>query len=81
MNPYQLSLAKESSFKSSKWCSESAKTSLSQKGGCNNPIKLQLSLIRKTLMLSKRYESFEVDVEVSYICPLVLTGPPAATLA
>ena len=31
-------------------------------------------------MLSKRYESTEVDVELGYMCPRVLLGPPAVTL-
>ena len=46
-----------------KWCTKSAKTSWSQKGWCNKPTKLQFQsfLKRKILMLSKRYESTEVD--------------------
>ena len=42
---------------------KSAETSLSQKGSCNKPTKkqFQLLLTRKILMLSKRYESTEVD--------------------
>ena len=31
-------------------------------------------------MLSKRYESTEVDVELGFMCPRGLTGPPAVTL-
>ena len=35
---------------------------------------------RKILMLSKRYESTEVDHRLGYMCPRGLTGPPAVTL-
>ena len=31
-------------------------------------------------MLSKRYESTEVDLELGYMCPRGLNGPPAVTL-
>ena len=31
-------------------------------------------------MLSKRYELTEVTVELGYMCPRGLTGPPAVTL-
>ena len=42
---------------------ESAKKKLKPKGVCNKPTKLKFQsiLIRKILMLSKRYESTEVD--------------------
>ena len=42
---------------------ESAKTSLSKKGWCNKPTKLQFQsiLTRKILMFTKRYESTDVD--------------------
>ena len=44
-------------------CRKSAKTSWSQKGWCNKPTILQFQsvLTREILMLSKRYESTEVD--------------------
>ena len=31
-------------------------------------------------MLSKRYESTKMTVELGYMCPQGLTGPPAVTL-
>ena len=63
MNPHQLSLAKQCIFKIWKRMPESAKTSWSQKRWCNKPTKWQVQSlsIRKILMLSKRYESTEVD--------------------
>ena len=61
---------------------KSAETSLCQKGWCNIPTLLQfLSILtQKILMLSKRFESSEVDVELGYMCPRGLLGPPAVPL-
>ena len=62
MNPHQWSFAKQSGLKWKCW-PNSAETSWSQKGWSNYPTKLQFKsiLTQKSLMLSKRYESTEVD--------------------
>ena len=57
---------------------KSAERSLSQKGWCNKPIKLQFLFIlaRKILMLSKRYNSTEVDCRTWLHVP---SGTPWST--
>ena len=64
LNPRRWSLAKETSWKSWNIMPVSAERSLSQKGWCNKPTKLQfLSILtQKILMLSKRFKSTEVDI-------------------
>ena len=60
--------------------SKRAKTS--QKGWCNKPTKLQFQTIltRKILMLSNATNQPKSTVELGYIYPRGLTGPPAVTL-
>ena len=57
-------------------------TSWSQKGWCNKPTKLQFQSIlkRKILMLSSATNQPKSTVELGYMCPRGLTGPPAVTL-
>ena len=63
--PSSVILSQTCSIKSWKVMTKTClKTSWSQKGWCNKPTKLQFQWIlkaRKILMLSKRYESIEVD--------------------
>ena len=53
-----------------------------QKGWCNKPTKLQFLsiLIRKILMLSNATNQPKSTVELGYMCPRGLSGPPAVTL-
>ena len=59
INPHPWSWANQRRSKNLKWLPKSSKTGWSQKRWCNKPTKLQFQsiLIRKILMLSKRYES------------------------
>ena len=62
--PSPVILSQKSGFKKvEKWCPKIALTSWSQNGWCNTPTKLQFQsiLTQKVLMLSKYYESTEVD--------------------
>ena len=61
---------------------KSAERSFRKKGWRNKPTKLQfLSILPRTiLMLSKRYESTEVDRRTWLQVPSGLLGPPAVTL-
>ena len=61
---------------------KSTERSLSQKGWCNKPTKLQfLSILtRKILMLSNATNQPKSTVELGYMCPRGLLGPPAVTL-
>ena len=64
LNPRQWSLTKQSSLKKSwTWITQKCQNSWSQKGWCNKPTILQFQSILtwKILMLSKHYESTEVD--------------------
>ena len=82
LNPHQWSLAKHVISKVEKRCPKRAKTSSSQKGWCNKPTKLQFQTIlsRKILMLSNATNQPKSTVELGYMCPRGLTGPPAVTL-
>ena len=61
---------------------KSVKLSLSQKGWCNKPTKLQFHsiLTRKIFMLSNATNQPKSTVELGYMCPQGLLGPPAVTL-
>ena len=61
---------------------KSAETSLSQKGWCNKPTKLQSqSILTQTiLMLLNATNEPKSTVEFGYMCPRGLSGPPAVTL-
>ena len=61
---------------------KSTERSLSQKGWCNKPTKLQfLSILtRKILMLSNATKQPKPTVELGYMCPRGIIGPPAVTL-
>ena len=61
---------------------KSAETSLSQKGWCNKPTKLQFQsiLTQKILMVSNATNQRKSTVELGYMCPRGLSGPPAVTL-
>ena len=61
---------------------KSTKRSLSQKGWCNKPTELQfLSILtREILMLSNATNQPKLTVELGYMCPRGLLGPPAVTL-
>ena len=61
---------------------ELLKTSWSQKGWCNKPTKLQFQTILtwKILMLSNATNQPKSIVELGYMCPRGLSGPPAVTL-
>ena len=82
MNPHQLSFAKQSGFKSWECWPESAKTSWSQKGWCNKPTKLQFQsiLYGKFWCSPNATNQQRPTVELGYMCPRGLTGPPAVTL-
>ena len=51
-------------------------------GWCYKPTKLQFQsiLTRKILMLSKATNQPKSTVELGYMCPRGLLGPPAVTL-
>ena len=68
--------------KNEKRCPKRAETSWSQKGWCNIPTKLQFQTnsTRKILMLSNDTNQPKSTVELGYMCPRGLTGPPAVTL-
>ena len=55
---------------------------LSQRGWCNKPTKLQfLSILtQKILMLSNATNQPKSTVELGYMCPRGLLGPPAVIL-
>ena len=61
---------------------KSVKSSLNQMGWCNKPTKLQFQsiLTRKILMLSNATNQPKSNVELGYMCPRGLLGPPAVTL-
>ena len=61
---------------------KSIERSLRQRGWCNKPTKLQfLSILtRKILMLSNATNQSKSTVELGYMRPKGLTGPPAVTL-
>ena len=65
-----------------KLCPKVPKSSKRQKGWCNKPTKLQFHLIltRKILMLSNATNQPKSTVELGYMCPRGLLGPPAVTL-
>ena len=58
------------------------KTSWCQQGWCNKPTKLQFGTIltRKILMFSNATNQPKSTVELGYMCPRGLSGPPAVTL-
>ena len=68
--------------KNGKICLNGAKTSWSQRGWCIKPTKVlfQTILTRKILMLSNATNQTKLIVELGYMCPRGLTGPPALTL-
>ena len=79
--PHQWSLAKESSLKLGKRSPKSAIKRYSQNGWCNSKITL---LINSNTACYKFYASTATNqtkytVELGYMCPRGLTGPPAAT--
>ena len=81
--PSSVILSQKRNFQTfAKRCPKRAKTSRSQKGWCNKPTKLQFQTIlpRKILMLSNVTNQPELTVELGYMCPRGLTGPPAVTL-
>ena len=82
LNPRQWSLAKQSNSKSWKVIPKSVKSSLSQIGWCDRPTKLQFQsiLTLKILMLSNATNQPKSTVELGYMCPQGLLGPPAVTL-
>ena len=61
---------------------KSVETSLSQNGWCNKPTKLQFQsiLTQKILMLPNATNQPKSIVELGYMCPRGLSGPPAVTL-
>ena len=61
--PSSVILSQTEKFKKFKSDAKKCKNKRSQKGWCNKPTKLEFQsiLIQKILMLSKRYESTEVD--------------------
>ena len=80
--PSSVILSQKRIFKSWKEIPKRAKTSWSQKGWCNKPTTLQFQAIlaRKILMLSNATNQPKSTVELGYMCPRGLTGPPAVTL-
>ena len=80
--PSSVILSQKVFSKVEKRCPKRTKTSLSQKGRCNKPQKLQFQsiLTRKILMLSNATNQPKSTVELGYMCPRGLTGPPAVTL-
>ena len=65
-----------------KYAPKVPKQAEAKKGWCNKPTKVQFQsiLTRKILMLSKRYESTEVDRRTWLHVPRGLPGPQAVTL-
>ena len=60
-----------------KWCPKSTETSWSQKGWCNKPTKLQFQSILNT----GNFDALQtLELELGFMCPRGLTGPPAVTL-
>ena len=61
---------------------KSAEKRLNQKGWCNKPTKLQFQsiLTQKILMLSNATNQPKSTVELDYMWPRGLSGPPAVTL-
>ena len=61
---------------------KNCKTSESKKGWWKKPTKLQFQsiLTQKILMLSNATNQPKSTVELSYLCPRGLSGPPAVTL-
>ena len=80
--PSSVILSQKCISKVEKRCLKRAKTSWSQKGWCNKPTKLQFQTIltRKILLLSNATNQPKSIVELGYMCPRGLTGPPAVTL-
>ena len=80
--PHQWSLAKNVVSKVEKRSTKSGKTSWSQKGWCNKLTKLQFRwiLTQKIKMLSNATNQPKSTVELDYMCPRGLTGPPAVLL-
>ena len=65
-----------------KRCHKRAKTSWRQKGWSDKSTQLQFQTIltRKFWMLSNATNQPKSTVELGYMCPRGLTGPPAVTL-
>ena len=80
--PSSVVLSQRSNLKVEKRCPKRAKTSWNQKGWCNKPTNLQFQTIlsQKILMLSNATNQPKSTVELGYMCPRGLTGPPAVTL-
>ena len=66
-------------FQTLKMIAQKAKSSLSQKGWCHKPTKLQFQsiLTRTILMLSNTTNQPKLTVDLGYMCPRGLLGPPA----
>ena len=80
--PSSVILSQTKYLKRRKVCPKSAETSSSHKGWCNKPTKLQFLsiLIRRILTLSNATNQPKSTVELGYMCPRGLSGPPAVTL-
>ena len=83
LNPRQWSLAKQSGLKMWKVMPKVPKQGKSQKGWCNKPTKLQFHFILKHgkfLCSPNTTNQPKSIVELGYMCPRWLFGPPAVTL-
>ena len=82
IEPSSVILSQRKKLKKVKIMPKSTERSLSQRGWCNNPQKLQfLSILtRKILMLSNATNQPKSIVELGYMYPRGLLGPPAVTL-
>ena len=80
--PSSVILSQKGFSKIEKKCPKRTKTSWSQKGWCNKPTKLQFQTIltRTILLLSNATNQQKSTVELGYMCPRGLSGPPEMTL-
>ena len=80
--PHQWSLAKEVISKLKRDVPNVPKQAEAKRDGVINPqnYNFQTILSRKILMLSNATNQPKSTVELGYMCPRVLTGPPAVTL-
>ena len=65
-----------------KWCQKVPKEATAKRDGVKNPQNYNFNqiLTQKIFMLSKATNQPKSTVELGYMCPRGLTGPPAVTL-
>ena len=77
--PSSVILSQTELFKKLEWLPESAKTKLKPKGIVQQTHKITISiiLVLKIFMLLNAKNQPKLTVELGYMCPWGLTGPPA----